>query len=164
MNTKQKVLMACILVISLSLFGCGTGQSPTFGQIKGVIVQETSGINMGGTIKLIPEKYLEATPDSTTTLEPGEMIEVSIDNDNKFIINDIKPGSYYLDVTIVLNPCFLGAPGQVFNGMQISFMENWSPAGFSLQDGSSIITGKTDVYKISAGKSVDVTLQLPRCY
>ena len=136
----------------------------TTGVITGEVVQETSSIEMTGTIQLMPEVYLTATPDSTVTLDPTDAIKVNLDKDNKFTINNIKPGRYYLDVSLTLNPCFLGEPGQIFNGGGVWMMDNWDPMGFSFTDGTSLVTGKTDVYEISAGKSLDVTLKLPKCY
>ena len=165
---KSKIYVV-LIIISLLLMGCNGNAlvqpSSTMGQIEGVVVQGTSDININGTIQLMKEEYLTATPDSTTTLESGESgLETSIDKDGKFTLNDIQPGRYYLDVSVELTPCFLGAPGQVFNGANVTFMENWSPLGFSFTDGSSLITGKTNVYDITAGDSLDVTLQLPKCY
>ncbi len=161
-NTSQWIFV--LIATALFLAGCGKAASAGTGQIKGVIVQKTSGISTSGTVKLMAGKYLAATPNSKATLEPSEYIEASIGKDNTFKIDKIHPGKYFLDVAVTLKPCFLGAPGQVFNGMQISFMENWNPVGLSFQNGSSLITGHTKIYEISAGKALDVVLELPKCY
>jgi hypothetical protein len=174
---KMKTIVTLLIlsiVVFLGLPACGLVQTieptpvptpvPTSGKIEGVFTQQASDVEMSGTVVLMPEKYFKATPNSSTTLEPGESTKVEIGQDHKFTINDIKPGRYYLDVSVGLNPCFLGAPGQVFNGMIISFKENWNPMGLSFKNGSSMVTGKTEVYEISAGQSLNLTLELPTCY
>jgi len=166
-GTKPLWIVFVFIIAMLLLAACGgnvSAQPTNSGQIEGVLVQETSGLAVDGTVNLMAEKFLTATPPSTATLQPDEGIKVNIGKDYKFAINNIKPGRYYLDVSVSLNPCFLGAPGEVFNGMEVSFMENWSPMGLSFKDGSSMIMGKTEVYDISAGKPLKVTLQLPKCY
>lgn len=156
------LVSSSIIVSGCSQIGGASVASGTSGSIEGAVVQETSGTGISGTVKLMLEKYHDVEPSKDATLEPSNSVEVG--NDGKYTINGIEPGAYYLDVTIKLNPCFLGAPGQVFNGMMVSFMDNWSPTGFSLQDGTSIIVGKTEIYQITAGQPLEVMLVLPKCY
>lgn len=173
---KSLCLVTIILaMLSLVLAACGAGTpqptatpaptaTPSLGRIEGVISQQTTAAKMGGTVKLMLEKYLKATPEATVTLQPSEFIEAKVGEDGKFVIDGIQPGRYYVEASVTLTPCFLGAPGQVFNGMMVSFMENWSPVGLSFKDGSSLINGKTQVLDVVAGEALKVTLGTPRCY
>jgi hypothetical protein len=156
------LVSSAVLVSGCSQIGGAGGVSSTSGAIEGTVVQPTSGTDVSGTIKLMLGEYHDVKPEQDATLEPSNSTEVS--SDGTFTIEDIEPGEYYLEATIALNPCFLGAPGQAFNGMMVSFMGNWSPIGISLQNGSSIITGKTEIYEIVAGQPLEVTLELPKCY
>jgi hypothetical protein len=138
--------------------------SATTSQINGSITQETRNIDTSGTIRLMPEKYFTMTLEPSATIEPSEYIEVELDKNGSFVIENIEPGNYYLNVEVVYTPCFLGAPGQIFNGAMVSFMENWSPIGFSYTDGLSFITGLTEVFEIKPGKPMEITLDTPKCY
>ena len=160
-----------VLVVFIILFlitGCSKSSSlfssSTTGQINGSITQETRNIDTSGTIRLMPEKYFTMTLEPSATVDPSEYMEVELDKDGSFVIENIEPGNYYLDVQVVYTPCFLGAPGQIFNGAMVSFMENWSPIGFSFTDGSSLISGLTEVFEIKPGKPMEITLDTPKCY
>jgi hypothetical protein len=133
------------------------------GRIYGEVIPNPSEANIRGTIKLLAEASRATKDGSQETQAPINQIEIKTGQLN-FEFAGIAPGKYYLDVDLVLNPCFLGAPGSVFNGMQISFMKNWSPLGLSLKDGSSIITGATEVIDLTTNNSFEVRLQLPKCY
>ena len=121
-------------------------------------------MKIGGTITLSPESYLTATPIATATPAAESKTEVKIDNNTHFVFTDVTPGNYYLDVALNLNPCFLGAPGEVFNGAASYFFDNWGALGLSFKDGSSLVTGDTNVFNVYAGKTVNIKLDLPQCY
>lgn len=160
-----------VLVVFIILFlitSCGNNSSlfstSTTGQINGSITQETKNLETSARIRLWPEKFLQMTLEPSATVDPSEYIEVELDKDGSFVIENIEPGNYYLDVQVVYSPCFLGAPGQVFNGAMVSMMENWSPIGFSFTDGSSLISGITEVFEIKPGKPMEFTFDTPKCY
>lgn len=163
--------LSSVLVVFIILFlltSCGNNSSmfssSTTGQINGSITQETRNLETSATVRLMPEKFYQMTLEPSATVDPSEYIEVEVDKNGSFVIENIEPGNYYLDVQVVYSPCFLGAPGQIFNGAIVTMMENWTPIGFSFTDGSSLISGITQVFEVKAGKPMEFTFDTPKCY
>ena len=168
MKVTKLIRVLIVLLILFLITGCslvsGLTASKTTGQINGSITQDTSNVDSSATIRLMPEKYYTMTLEPSATIEPSEYIEVKVENGEKFVIENIEPGNYYLNVQVVYDPCFLGAPGMVFNGAIVTFMDNWSPIGFSFTDGSSLVSGLTEVFEIKPGKPMEIMLDTPKCY
>ena len=162
MSTKQRLVAnsfaaVSLLAVGMAILGCGSGQllRPTAsGQVEGELSQEKRDVKITGSVTL-SSTVTSSTVFSTTT---------KLDTQNRFSFTDVKPDTYVLKITVNANPCFLGAPGAVFNGMMVFWQKGWSGTGLSFKDGSSAIIGTTDVFTVTAGGTVKQTLALPRCY
>ena len=168
MKKSKLMILISALGILLSATACGNGPSlfasSTTGQINGSITQDTNGMDSNVVVRLMPEKYYTMTLEPDATIEPSEYIEINLDNKEKFVFENVAPGNYYLDVQVIYNPCFLGAPGMIFNGAIVVMMETWTPIGFSFTDGTSLISGRTEVFEVKAGKPMEIMLDTPKCY
>jgi hypothetical protein len=162
MSRKQRVVavslvLVSLLVTSVVISGCGSGQSSgpaSSSRVEGELSQEKRDVKITGSVSL-SSTVSSATVFSTTT---------NLDAQNRYFFTDVKPGTYVVKITVSANPCFLGAPGAVFNGMMAFFQKGWGGTGISLKDGSSAIIGTTDVFTITGSETVKQTLALPRCY
>lgn len=162
MSTQQRIVaislvLVGLLVTSVAISGCGPGQSSgtaSSGRVEGELSQEKRDVKITGAVSL-SSTVSSATVFSTTT---------NLDAQNRYSFTDVKPGAYVVKITVSASPCFLGAPGAVFNGMMAFFQKGWGGTGISLKDGSSAIIGATDVFTITGSETVKQTLALPRCY
>jgi hypothetical protein len=159
------VMCCCCLIGSVVAYNYRDvllGGSINSNSITGEVLFDNKDVNLTGTIQLVDQKP-DANKDSKATVVP--IMESKITSSNhKFTFANVKPGRYYLEVTITLSPCFLGRPGTSFGGMMISFYDNWNPIGLSFKDGSSLITGTTNELVVEEGKSLEVKLKVPDCY
>jgi hypothetical protein len=145
-----------LLMVAMAILGCKAVQlgSAASGQVEGSVSQEKQDVKITGSVTLSTTMASATVFTSTTKL----------DAQNHFAFTNVKPDKYVLRIVVNENPCFLGAPGTVFNGMSIFWQEGWSGIGLSFKDGSSAIIGTSEVFTVTAGATIKQTFALPRCY
>lgn len=167
MQRNLLLSLACLFLLATGLLiaACGSDQSqgaapgapsnPTMAQVAGQLYQVRKDVKITGTANL----------SGTLTSSTPMSITVEIDANNRFSFDSVQPGTYVLEISVSLTPCFLGAPGQVFNGMMGFYQSNWSGTGLSFKDGSSFVTGSVkELIVLTAGQSVSQSLALPQCW
>jgi hypothetical protein len=140
-------------MLFFAVIGAGClGQSS--GRGEGGVSQKTQDVKITGSITL--SSTVASSVVFSTTKE--------LDAQNQFAFTGVTPGIYVLKITVSETPCFLGAPGAVFNGMSVFWQKGWTGTGLSFKDGSSAIIGTTDAFTVTVGGTVKQSLTLPTCY